>query len=48
MDAETESMIDDRDKAHRFVMRYLEVEMPDADAETIERAARDFLAALQD
>jgi len=32
----------------RFAFRYLEHEMPDADAETIERATRDFLAALQD
>ena len=48
MDPEMESVIDDSDKAHRFVTRYLEHEMPDADAETIERAARDFLAALQD
>lgn len=36
------------DEAILFVIRYLEVEMPDADAETIERAARDFLAALHD
>lgn len=47
MDRETESKIEGNDKAHRFVTRYLEHEMPDADAETIERAARDFLAALQ-
>lgn len=47
MDPETKSMIDDSDKALLFVTRYLEHEMPDADAETIERAARDFLAALE-
>lgn len=38
----------DDDMAIRLAFRYLEHEMPDADAETIERAARDFLAALQD